>query len=128
MSDSMAIIQPSSSARAALMFPTLEDRLVARIAAHGATHPVQAGDVLIEAGEPNPRFFVMKSGKAEVVRPSDLGDARVAVHTAGSFTGEANMILGRRSIMRTQMTEPGEVIELTHGQLLLLIQTDTEIA
>ena len=37
------------------------------------------------------------------------------------------MILGRRSIMRTQVTEPGEVIELTRDQLLSLIQTDTEI-
>ena len=38
------------------------------------------------------------------------------------------MILGRRSIMRTSVTEPGEVVELTRDQLLSLIQTDTEIA
>ena len=89
---------------------------------------MRAGDVLIQAGEPDPRFFVMKSGQAEVVRPSNLGDIRVVVHAAGAFTGEANMILGRRSIMRTSVTEPGEVIELTRDQLLSLIQTDTEIA
>ena len=89
------------------MFPILDDRLIARIAAHGATRPVRAGDVLIEAGEPDPRFFVLKSGRAEVVRPSNLGDTRVAVHAAGAFTGEANMILGRRSIMRTTVTERG---------------------
>jgi thioredoxin reductase (NADPH) len=128
MSDSMAKALPSSSARAALMFPTLENRLIERIAAHGATHPVRTGDVLIQAGEPDPRFFVMKSGQAEVVRPSNLGDIRVVVHAAGAFTGEANMILGRRSIMRTSVTEPGEVIELTRDQLLSLIQTDTEIS
>ena len=49
---------PSSPERAALMFPILENRLIARIAAHGATRPVRAGDVLIQAGEPDPRFFV----------------------------------------------------------------------
>ena len=124
----MAVAVPSSSERAALMFPILDDRLIERIAAHGSTRPVRAGDVLIQAGEPDPRFFVMKSGQAEVVRPSNLGDTRVAVHAAGAFTGEANMILGRRSIMRTSVTEPGEVIELTRDQLLSLIQTDTEIA
>jgi thioredoxin reductase (NADPH) len=128
MSDSTVVALPSSSARVSLMFPTLEDRLVARIAAHGATRPVHAGDVLIEAGQPDPHFFVMRSGKAEVVRPSNLGDTRVAVHAAGAFTGEANMILGRRSIMRTTVTEPGEVIELTRDQLLSLIQTDTDVA
>jgi thioredoxin reductase (NADPH) len=127
MDDSTATIFPSSPSRAALMFPILDERSIARIAAHGVTRSVQAGDILIQAGEPDPRFFVLTSGKAEVVRPSDLGDARVTVHAAGRFTGEANMILGRRSIMRTQVTEPGEVIELTRDQLLSLIQTDTEI-
>ena len=89
---------------------------------------MRAGDVLIQAGEPDPHFFLLKSGQAEVVRPSNLGDTRVAVHAAGAFTGEANMILGRRSIMRTTVTEPGEVIDLTRDQLLALIQMDTEIA
>jgi thioredoxin reductase (NADPH) len=127
MSETPAVALPSSSERAALMFPTLDDRLRARIAAHGVARPTQIGDVLIEAGQPNPPFFVVTSGRAEVVRPSDLGDVRVAVHAAGQFTGEANMILGRRSIMRTRITEPGEVLELTRDQLLSLIQTDTEI-
>ena len=117
MSDSTAAVMPSSSARAGLMFPALDDRLVARIAAHGVTRPVRAGEVLIEAGEPVPHFFVLMSGKAEVVRPSNLGDTRVAVHAAGAFTGEANMLLGRRSLVRTTVTEPGEAIELTHDQL-----------
>jgi thioredoxin reductase (NADPH) len=127
MTEAMALVLPSSPERAALIFPTLDDRLLARLAAHGVTRAVQTGDVLIQAGQPNPPFFALKSGKAEVVRPSDLGDARVTMHAAGQFTGEANMILGRRSIMRTQVTEPGEVIELTRDQLLSLIQTDTEI-
>ena len=128
MSDSTAVAVPSTPERAALMFPILDDRLIATIAAHGVTRPVRAGDVLIQAGEPDPHFFLLKSGRAEVVRPSNLGDTRVAVHAAGAFTGEANMILGRRSIMRTTVTEPGEVIDLTRDQLLALIQTDTEIA
>jgi thioredoxin reductase (NADPH) len=52
----------------------------------------------------------------------------VTVHNPGGFTGEANMLLGRRSMMRTQATEAGEVIELSHDQLLAVIQTDTEIS
>ena len=57
------------------------------------------------------------------MRPSNLGDTRVGgLNAAGAFTGEAYMILGRRSIMRTSVTEAGEVVELTRDQLLSLIQ------
>ena len=57
MSDSTAVAVPSTPERAALMFPILDDRLIATIAAHGVTRPVRAGDVLIQAGEPDPHFF-----------------------------------------------------------------------
>ena len=43
----MTVAVPSSSERAALMFPILESRLIERIASHGSTRPVRAGDVLI---------------------------------------------------------------------------------
>src|SRR4051812_49513225 len=78
MSDSTAVAPPSSPERTALMFPILDERLIATIAAHGATRQVRAGDVLIQAGEADPHFFVLKRGRAEVVRPSNLGDTLVA--------------------------------------------------
>src|SRR5204862_5131665 len=58
----------------------------------------------------------------------DDGDELVAVHSPGHFTGEANMLLGRRSIMRAQATQPGEVIQLSRDQLLGFIQTDPELS
>ena len=82
---------------------------------------------MIEAGEPDSAVLRDEERAGRVVRPSNLGDIRVVVHAAGAFTGEANMILGRRSMMRRSVTEPGEVIELTRDQLLSLIQTDTDI-
>ena len=94
------------------MFPTLTPAQIARIAAHGVVRPIARGDVLIEAGDPVVPFFVVKAGEIEIVRPSALGDTLVAVHGPGKFTGEANMILGRRSLTRARVTEPGEVIEL----------------
>src|SRR4029077_20338140 len=87
-----------------------------------------ANDVLIEAGDPVVPFFVVTSGKIEVVRPSDRGDTLLAVHGAGMFTGEANMMLGRRSLMRARVVESGEVIELTREQLLSVVQADAEIS
>src|SRR5215471_9658972 len=128
MADSGPLLQPGNTSRRALMFPVLDARQIARIAAHGSRRAVKNGEVLIRDGQPNPPFFVVTAGQFVVLRPSEIGDTRVAVHGAGGFTGEANMLLGRRSLMRTQATEAGEVIELTHDQLLSVIQTDTEIS
>jgi thioredoxin reductase (NADPH) len=128
MAESSPLTPPGSPSRRELMFPILDARQIARIAAHGSRRPVRDGEVLIREGQPNPPFFVVTAGHCVVVRPSDLGDTQVAVHGPGGFTGEANMLLGRRSLMRTQATEPGEVIELAHDQLLSVIQTDTEIS
>lgn len=117
-----------SASHQALMFPTLTPAQIARIAAHGVVRPIARGEVLIEAGDSNVSFFVVTAGEVEIIRPSSLGDMLVAVHGRGQFTGEANMILGRRSLMRARVSEPGEVIDVTREQLLGLVQTDTEIS
>ena len=127
MSESSRLIPDISPAHAALMFPTLTPGQIARIAAHGRERPIARGDVLVEAGDPTVPFFVVRSGEIEIIRPSSLGDALVAVHGPGKFTGEANMILGRRSLTRARATEPGAVVELTREKLLGLVQTDAEI-
>ena len=49
-------------------------------------------------------------------------------HRAGQFSGEANMITGRRALARLRVSEPGEVIELDREQLLALMQTDAELS
>src|SRR4051812_48690903 len=120
---SSPVIDPAHAAR---MFPTLSPAQIARVAAHGRRRPTRAGERLIEVGK-SARFFLVTAGRLEVIRPSKIADTMVVAHGPGSFTGEANMLLGRRSLMRISVTEPGEVLELTRDQLLDLIQTDTEI-
>jgi thioredoxin reductase (NADPH) len=118
----------TSAATASLMFPTLSDAQIARIAAHGAVRPIAAGDVLIESGQTDVPFFVVKSGEIEVVRPSTLGDLVVAFHRPGEFTGEISMLLGRPAMMRVRASRGGEVVQLSRDQMHALIQTDAEIS
>jgi thioredoxin reductase (NADPH) len=117
-----------SASHEALMFPTLTPAQVARVAAHGVVRPIASGEVLIEAGAPVVPFFVVKTGKVEIVQPSTLGETLITVHGPGKFNGEANLILGRRSLTRARVIEPGDVIQLTREQLLGLVQTDAEIS
>jgi thioredoxin reductase (NADPH) len=83
--------------------------------------------VLIEAGDRDVPFFLVTAGQLEVVRPSGGDRAVITTHGPGQFTGEVNMLSGRRGLVRVGVTEPGEVIVLDRGRLLALVQTDSEL-
>jgi thioredoxin reductase (NADPH) len=107
------------------LFPTLTPAQVARVAVHGRRRPVVSGEVLVETGSHAAPFFVVVNGE---LRASDAAETLVVTHRPGQFSGEANMITGRRAMAEIRVTEPGEVIELTHDQLLALVQTDAELS
>ena len=108
------------SARVEQMFPHLTAPQIARVEALGRVRPARAGEVLVEAGDENVPFFVVKSGRVEIARPGAEAETLVALHEPGEFTGEVNMLSGRRSLVRIRVTEPGEVIELERERLLEL--------
>src|SRR5215213_8070778 len=119
---------PLTSSRIEKIFPKLIPAQIDRIAAHGRIRSVQPGEVLIEQGETSVPFFVVITGEVEIVRPFDAYETLVTVHGSGEFTGEVNMLSGRRSFFRARATKPGKVIELDHQQMLTLVQTDSEIS
>src|ERR671917_1646253 len=119
---------PLSSSRIEKIFPKLTPEQINRTAAYGLTRSVQSGEVLIEQGETSAPFFVVITGEVEIVRPFDDRETLVTVHSNGNFTGEFNMLSGRRSIFRARATKPGKVIELDHQQMQTLVQTDAEIS
>jgi thioredoxin reductase (NADPH) len=110
------------------LFPTLTAQQVSRIAVHGTRRPVVRGEVLIEVGDRPVPFFVVLSGEVQAFRPDEQGETLIVSHHAGQFSGEANMLSGRRSLARLRVSEPGEVIQLDHEQLLAVIQTDAELS
>jgi thioredoxin reductase (NADPH) len=110
-----------------LIFPKLTAAQMERIAAHGRVRPIAPGDILVEAGDHVVPFFVVVSGQIEIVGPVASGEARIAIHHAGEFTGETNMISGRRALFRARAIEAGEVIELSREHLLSLVQMDAEL-
>jgi thioredoxin reductase (NADPH) len=119
---------PLTSSRIEKIFPKLTPAQIDRIAAHGRTHSVQPGEVLIEQGDTSVPFFVVITGEVEIVRPFGTYETLVTVHGYGEFTGEVNMLSGRRSLVRARVTKPGKVIELDRQHMLTLVQTDAELS
>jgi thioredoxin reductase (NADPH) len=118
---------PVTSSRIEKIFPKLTPAQISRIAAHGRTRSVQPGEVLIEQGDTSVPFFVVITGEVEIVRPFGANETLVMVSGDGEFTGEVNMLSGRRSFFRVRATKPGKVIELDHQHMLGLVQTDAEL-
>ncbi len=106
------------------LFPTLTGPQIARLAKHGRRRPVTRDEILVEAGDRGVSFFVVVSGE---LRVADGAERIVVTHRPGQFSGEANLLTGRRAVAQIRVSEPGEVIELTREQLLTLVQTDAEL-
>jgi thioredoxin reductase (NADPH) len=110
------------------IFPTLTPEQIARVAAHGRKRTVQRGEVLLETGQQHYPFFVVVSAELDVVRASPAGDEVVTTHVHGQFSGELNLLAGRRSLANIRASQPGDVIEVGRDDLLALVQTDGELS
>ena len=127
MTDTKPAASPLPGAQPDRMFPRLTPEQMARVAMHGQTRRVEVGEVLIEAGEESRRFFVVKKGQIDAVRLSGEAQEVVAICREGQFTGELNLLSGRRSLVRLRVSEPGELIQLERHQLVGLVQADSEL-
>ena len=87
-------------------FPVLTEAQIARIRSAAKLRKVAPGEILFEPGDAEIPFFVLISGKMEIVQPDYSGERAVATHDPGEFTGEITMISGRRSLVRGRVTDP----------------------
>jgi thioredoxin reductase (NADPH) len=109
-------------------FPILTAAQIGRVRSSGKLRQVTAGEILFEPGDTDVPFFVLLSGRMEIVQPDFAGERPIAAHGPGEFTGEISMISGRRCLVRGRVTEPGEFLELSGDGLRLLIAKDAELS
>lgn len=120
-------ISPTVNRREAV-FPTLTAEQLEQIASYGRLRQVARDEVLLESGDSSPRCFVVLKGSVAVLRVTRDDETVVTMVRPGQFTGEANMLSGRRSLVRLRATEVSEVIEIDRPQMLRLLQTGSEIS
>src|SRR5205085_11279296 len=103
--------------------PSLDDAQLAVLAGFGERRPVAVGDVLYADGDAGYDFFVVLSGVVEIVGAYDGEQVVLAVHGAGRFLGELNLLTGQRVYLTARVTEAGEVIRIPVAELRRLIAT-----
>ncbi len=110
------------------VFPRLNDAQLRRIARYGEQRHVSAGEILFDQGTSALGIHVVLSGAVEIVRPGILNDELITVQHPGEFTGEVNVLAGRRALVRARMVEDGDVLVIGPQGLRRLIQEDSEVS
>ena len=109
------------------IFPKLTSEQIGRMQERGHMRAVKLGEILVEQGDSNVPFFVVVSGEIEILRPSGAIETLITIHGSGQFTGEVNMLSGRRALFRARVTKSGNVIEMDRQHMMALLQSDAEI-
>jgi thioredoxin reductase (NADPH) len=109
-------------------FPALTEEQIDRIRPLGRIRQVRSGDVLIKPGDTVIPFYVLLSGRMEIVQPSLDGERMIALHEPGGFTGEMTMLSGARSQVVGRVSEGGEFLELGPENLRVLVARDAELS
>jgi thioredoxin reductase (NADPH) len=110
------------------MFPVLTAAQRARLLAHGLPRTVGQNEIVVELNEHVTKFFVVVSGQLRVLHVSNNQEHSVAVCNPGMFTGELNVLSGRRGLVRLRAAQTSELIELERDALLALVETDSELS
>jgi len=109
-------------------FPVLTAAHIDRIRPSGRSRDVQRGEILFEPNDTNVPFFVLLSGRMEIVQPGLDGERSIATHGPGEFTGEITMISGQLCLVRGRVTEPGQFLEVDGDALRSLVAKDAELS
>src|SRR6266403_2754685 len=109
------------------MFPALTSAQQARVAAHGRARQAEAGEIVYEPSHGN-KFFVVVTGQLDAIALSEHGEKLVASVGPGMFTGEMNVLSSRHGLLRIRAAQASELIEIDRGELVALVQTDSELS
>ena len=110
------------------MFPVLTSAQQARVLAHGQPRTVEPNEIVVELNEHVTKVFVVVSGQLHILQVSNNQEHPVAVCNPGMFTGELNVLSGRRGLVRIRAAEKSELIEIERAPLQGLVETDSELS
>ena len=108
------------------MFPKLDDAQIARLAAFGESRRAGKGEILFDQGDVDHGVFVVLEGSIEIIGIANGEETVLAVHGRGVFTGEVNLLSGRRTLVRCRAREAA-LLEISRVNLRHLMQTDAAL-
>ena len=121
-------LSPPPGSTPSEMFPVLTSGQQARVLAHGRRRTAEQGEIVVELNEHLTRVFVVVRGQLHILQVSNNQEHVVAICNPGMFTGELNVLSGRRGLVRIRAAEKSELIEIEREALQTLVETDSELS
>lgn len=128
MPDAEDDLSPPPGSTPSEMFPVLTSAQQARVLAHGRRQTVEQNEIVVELNEHVTKFFLVVSGQLHILQVSNNQEHVVAICNPGMFTGELNVLSGRRGLVRIRAAEKSELIEIEREALQALVETDSELS
>ena len=126
--DATETLSPPPGTTPSEMFPVLTSAQQARVLAHGQRRSVEHDEIVVELNQQITKVFVVVSGQLHVLHISNNQEHVVAICNPGMFTGELNVLSGRRGLLRIRAVEKSGLIEIDRETLQALIETDGELS
>jgi thioredoxin reductase (NADPH) len=108
--------------------PTFDTSEIAFLEPLGTRRLVQAGDYLYRAGDVGYDFYVVLSGRVEILITTDGEERLIIAHGAGRFLGELNLLTGLRVFVDARVAEAGEVLAIPVDALRRIIATQPQLS
>jgi thioredoxin reductase (NADPH) len=109
------------------MFVPLEDAQIARLRPFGQERQAQPGEIIFDQGDADHGVFVVLAGRIEILNVSSAGEDVMRVLNRGAFTGEVNMLSGRRSLVRCRASQASTLLEISRSELRRIMATDPSL-
>jgi CRP/FNR family cyclic AMP-dependent transcriptional regulator len=106
------------------LFESLSKRHLKKLAGLTSTVEYDAGDTVIQEGEPGDSFFVTVSGQAKVLS----GGKTLHKLIPGDHFGEISLLDGRPRSASVVAETPLSLLRLPRGSFLRLIKEDADLA
>ena len=126
--DAEDALSPPPGSTPSEMFPVLTSAQQARVLAHGRRRNIEPNEIVVELNEHATKFFVVVSGRLHILQVSNDQEHVVAICNPGMFTGELNVLSGRRGLVRIRAAEESELIEIEREALQGLVESDSELS
>ena len=86
--------------------PTFDESEIAYLEPLGTRRTVQSGEYLYRTGDSGYDFYVVLSGRIEIVITTDGEERLITTHGPGRFLGELNLLTGLRVFVDARVAEP----------------------
>ena len=117
------VLEPGNAA-----FPRLTPEQLERVRPYGKLRQVSVGEILFDAGDSGVPVFVVLTGSLNILQPSPAGYQLLVTHRDGGFSGEYVMISGQHAMVRGQVGEAGEFLEIPIENFRSMIAKDAELS